>query len=247
MGTSTRRRVRRHPDWNMIGAVAGVIAVVATIYFGVASLNGNTGGSNKPTAAASEVATQSRDSSQCVDSSGSPSSCADPDSWLITTASPCTKAEVLRFLAVAGERQLDIATIALDERCLARPGEVGRRAGATSVDLQELGQGASIPRLSLCLSTNESVVGDVACSAPHWGELVGGTRSYNGRDSVNELCLDDVRKYTQRLVGEGMDPLSVATVAESRLRVQCVVHLADNGILVDSVWHLAGAPIPTQR
>lgn len=249
-----KRTAGRPHNWTKIGAIAACIAVPVAIVIAIVGWIIDAQGKSSvetlptgplPSAPSSEGRTLPDRS--CVDSSGSRVSCADDEAWLVIGTAPCTPSALRSALAVTSERNLDIETRATDSQCIVRPGPTSALAGARAFDIQLLAQGHKVPSLLVCIPSPENTGVRVACNQPHWAELVSQAKPYNSRDSVEQLCVSDARRYAQRQIGEGMEPLVTSMFTVRDHEIQCVLHLANNDILTNSVWHIAGDPLPIRR
>ena len=231
---------------NALPIAVGGTLVIITVALSIALIQGfprqppNT--STPPTPSSPSVRPTSQP--KCVDQTGTSAACDVASSYLVTDFSLCTADAVLRQLNIdPEEQQLDLEASSVAGRCLLRPGAMARSEGATAHDIGRLIMGEVDTRFRLCLPTDEGPI--VACSKAHHIELVSSAR---GADELSEVsaCLPLARRYTERTlsdpVGE-LQPVLLESKSEKGSTYRCGVR--STLTLIDTVWHLGPAPLPT--
>lgn len=184
----------------------------------------------------------SADAPVCVSSNYEQESCAAQGAWLVETDSPCDEDGLLSRLGFQPDLQAIDVEILDNDRCLLRPGDVSASAGATAADLLDPSiHDTGFGKVSTCLDDSSK---QTPCTLSHKKEAVGQWHTLEPGTNPSASCEQPVRKF----VGMTLDATGKLQYGmmtnQSAGTYRCIVTSAVP--LQQSVWHLSGAPLPTE-
>jgi hypothetical protein len=230
-----------------------IVAIWVSIYLAQNHENSPVAGGTPVTNSASSSTTSetstlpalptSSSSSPCSNDHFVSSVCTGADAWFEIRDTVCQSSPVQSALGNDPvQRPLLLETTSKDGRCLARPSQLARAAGATAADLLGRLTGPA-PKLTECaLSAGQTLV---ACSKSHTVEFVGPWQQpASGKLALSD-CEDPARRYSGRNVPTDAD-LTVLVLSATDGRFRCALAVRQVGKeLVASVWMLGNNPLPT--
>jgi hypothetical protein len=233
-----------------IVAISGILALTAAglvVSLGYSAGPGQTTTTNPPAVPpVNPVSSQSPGQTNCVAQDGAKAACDTASSYFVTKVSPCTADAALRQFGIdPEEQQLDLEAQSAAGACLLRPGTLARAEGATAHNVMRLTAGAVDSQFRLCLTTDSGPV--VACTQPHFTELVSSSKSADVLSDVDS-CMQPARRYTGRTLDDPfgeLQPVLLKSPSDQGSTYQCGVRSTQK--LDDTIWHLGTAPVPLAK
>lgn len=236
-----------------IAAVAAVVIIPVTIFFGMSSKEGppvvaptssaaQSGNVVPPTAAAPESAERG---TICVRENGAEIACSSADAWLVVPVSHCDPEAATRAMGFdPDEIELQIETRSIAGRCGVAPSAAARSIGVTPNDLTDVNKGRPPAGVVTCWQAADPSTA-VPCSQPHQFEPAAQWRPLYDQSELQSLCPEAVRRYVAG-PADSMDGglTTIWVISQEQVpRYRCVVKSRDT--LAGTVYRLSGRPLPT--